>query len=131
MRHDDRGISALDLLTVLLVVGALVSITVPVFMSSNERVKAAVCASNRASLDRSAASYQKLKGIYPTTLAQLVDKAYLAVLPACPSHGVYVLNSVATGGDGEVYCSVHYAGKLGGTSKDPALASSGGVTSAR
>jgi competence protein ComGC len=115
--------SALDLVTVLLVVGALVSITVPVFLSSNDRVQAAVCASNRAAIDRRAATYQKLKGVYPTTMAQLIDKAYFAVLPTCPSHGVYVLNSVNTGGTGEVYCSVHYAGGTGGTSKDPALAS--------
>lgn len=123
MRRDDRGISALDLVTVLLVVGALVSITVPVFLSSNDRVQAAVCASNRASIDRRAASYQKLKGVYPTTMAEIVDKAYFAAIPQCPSHGVYVLNSVPTGGNGEVYCSVHYAGGPDATSKDPALAS--------
>lgn len=122
MRHDDRGISALDLVTVLLVMGALVSITVPVFLSSNDRVQAAVCASNRAAIDRQATSYQKLKGIYPTTMAEIVDKAYFAAIPQCPSHGVYVLNSVPTGGTGEVYCSVHYAGGRGGTAKDPALA---------
>ena len=123
MKRDDRGISALDLVTVLLVVGALVSITVPVFLSSNGRVQAAVCASNRAAIDARAASYQKIKGIYPATMAELVDRVYFAAVPECPSHGVYVLNSVATGGNGEVYCSVHFAGGTGGASKDPALAS--------
>lgn len=127
MRRDDRGISALDLVTVLLVVGALVSITVPVFLSSNDRVQSAVCASNRAAIDRRTASYQKIAGVFPTTMAEIVDKAYFAAIPACPAHGVYVLNSVNTGGDGEVYCSVHYAGGSGGTSRDPALASRGEV----
>lgn len=129
MTRDDRGISALDLVTVLLVAFALVSITVPVFLSSSERVQAAVCASNRASIQSRAASYQKLKGIFPTTMAELVDKTYFAAIPECPSDGVYVLNSVNTGGDGEVYCSVHYVGRRGGASQDPAQATASAVTS--
>lgn len=131
MRRDDRGISALDLVTVLLVVFALVSITVPVFLSSNERVQSAVCASNRAAIDSRSTTYQKIKGIYPTTMAELVDRAYFAVIPQCPAHGVYVLNSVNTGGTGEVFCSVHYAGAQAGTAADPALASAGGAAPVR
>ena len=122
-RHNDSGMSALDLVTVLLVIAALASITVPVFLSSNQRVQAAVCASNRAAIEARAVSYQKLKGVYPTTMAELVDKAYFAMIPQCPGHGVYVYNSVATGGDGEVYCSVHYAGKTAGTTSQPPVAS--------
>jgi type II secretory pathway pseudopilin PulG len=110
-RRDDSGVSALDLVTVILVIGALASITVPVFLSSSQRVQAAVCASNRAAIGARAISYQKLKGVYPTTMSELVDKAYFAAIPQCPAHGVYVFNSVNTGGDGTVYCSVHYAGK--------------------
>ena len=122
-RRDDSGMSALDLVTVLLVIGALASITIPVFLSSNQRVQAAVCASNRAAIEARAVSYQKLKGVYPTTMAELVDKAYFAMIPACPSHGVYVLNSVNTGGDGEVYCSVHNAGEYAGTVSRPPVVS--------
>ena len=122
-RHNDSGMSALDLVTVLLVIAALASITVPIFLSSNQRVQAAVCASNRAAIEARAVSYQKLKGVYPTTMAELVDKAYFAMIPHCPGHGVYVYNSVATGGDGEVYCSVHYAGKMAGTTSQPPVAS--------
>jgi competence protein ComGC len=122
-RRNDSGMSALDLVTVLLVLAALASITVPVFLSSSERVEAAVCASNRAAIEARATSYEKLKGVYPTTMAELVDKAYFAMIPACPSHGVYVLNSVNTGGDGEVYCSVHNAGKFAGTTSRPPVAS--------
>ena len=122
-RHNDSGMSALDLVTVLLVIAALASITVPVFLSSNQRVQSAVCASNRAAIEARAVSYQKLKGVYPTTMAELVDKAYFAMIPQCPGHGVYVYNSVATGGDGEVYCSVHYAGKMAGTTSQPPVAS--------
>jgi type II secretory pathway pseudopilin PulG len=118
-RHNDSGMSGLDLVTVLLVVGALASITIPVFMSSSARVQAAVCASNRAAIMARATSYEKLKGVYPTTMAELVDKAYFAVIPTCPGHGVYVYNSVNTGGNGEVYCSVHYAGKDAGTTAQP------------
>ena len=122
-RRNDSGMSGLDLLTVMLVIGALASITVPVFLSSNQRVQAAVCASNRAAIEARAVSYQKLKGVYPTTMAELMDKAYFAMIPACPSHGVYVLNSVNTGGDGEVYCSVHNAGEYAGTASRPPVAS--------
>jgi len=117
--RNDSGMSALDLVTVLLVVGALASITVPVFLSSSQRVSSAVCASNRAAIVARATSFQKLQGIYPTTMAQLVDKAYFAAVPKCPDQGVYVLNSVNTGGNGEVYCSVHYAGKDTGTTTQP------------
>jgi len=131
MRRDDRGISALDLVTVLLVMFALVSITVPVFLSSNERVQSAVCASNRASIDSRSTTYQKIKGIYPNTMAELVDRAYFAVVPTCPAHGVYVLNSVNTGGTGEVYCSVHYAGGREGVVQDPALAAATGAAPVR
>jgi competence protein ComGC len=122
-RHNDSGMSALDLVTVMLVIAALASITVPIFLSSNQRVQAAVCASNRAAIEARAVSYQKLKGVYPTTMAQLIDKAYFAMIPQCPGHGVYVFNSAANGGDGEVYCSVHYAGKTAGTTSQPPVAS--------
>lgn len=122
-RRGDEGMSALDLVTVLLVAGALVSITVPVFLSSSERVQAAVCASNRAALSARAVSYQRLKGVYPTTLAELVDRAYFTALPTCPEGGVYVLNSVNTGGNGEVYCSIHYAGGRGDAPAQPPVAS--------
>jgi len=117
-RRNDSGVSALDLVTTLLIVGALASITIPVFLSSSQRVQSAVCAQNRAAIMARATSYQKLEGVYPTTMAQLVDKTF-ASIPKCPSHGVYVFNSVNTGGDGEVYCSVHYAGKDAGTSVQP------------
>jgi type II secretory pathway pseudopilin PulG len=110
-RRDDSSMSALDLVTVMLIVGALSSITVPVFLSSSQRVKAAVCASNRATITARAISYQKLKGVYPTTMSELIDRAYFAAIPPCSGHGVYVFNSVNTGGDGTVYCSVHHAGK--------------------
>ena len=131
MRRDDSGISALDLVTVLLVMGALVSIIVPVFLSSNDRVQAAVCASNRAAIDRQTTSYQKLKGVYPTTMAEVVDRAYFAAIPQCPSHGYYVLNAVPTGGNGQVYCSVHYAGGHAGTAQDPAVAAADAATGAQ
>jgi len=117
--RNDSGMSALDLVTVLLVVGALASITIPVFLSSSQRVQSAVCAQNRAAIMARETSYQKIQGIYPTTMAELVDKAYFAAVPTCPGHGVYVLNSVNTGGNGEVYCSVHYAGKDTGTTTQP------------
>ncbi len=122
-RRNDSGMSALDLVTVMLVISALASITIPVFLSSNQRVQAAVCASNRAQIEARAVTYQKLKGVYPTTMAELVDKAYFAMIPSCPSHGVYVLNSVNTGGDGEVYCSVHSAGRFAGTTSQPPVVS--------
>jgi competence protein ComGC len=121
-RRSDSGVSALDLLTVMLVVAALASITVPVFLSSSKRVQSAVCASNRAAIEARVVSYQRLKGVYPTTMAELVDRAYFAVVPQCPGHGVYVFNSVNTGGDGDVYCSVHYAGKDAGTVTKPMAA---------
>ena len=109
-RRDDSGVSALDLLTVLLILGALSSITVPVFLSSTDRVQAAVCASNRAAIMTRAASYQNLKGVYPATMTDLVEKAYFAKIPECPGNGVYVFNALDTGGDGDVYCSLHFAG---------------------
>ena len=109
-RRDDSGVSALDLLTTLLILGALSSITVPVFLSSTHRVQSAVCASNRAAIMTRSTSYQNLKGVYPATMADLVDRAYFAKIPECPGHGVYVFNALGTGGDGTVYCSLHYAG---------------------
>ncbi|HEY5517426.1 MAG TPA: hypothetical protein VIL15_04065 [Coriobacteriia bacterium] len=129
-RRNDSGMSALDLVTVLLVVGALASITVPVFLSSSQRVQSAVCAQNRTAIMARETSYQKLQGVYPTTMAQLLDKTYFAALPKCPGHGVYVLNSVNTGGNGDVYCSVHYAGKDAGTSTQPMAQASGPVVAA-
>ena len=123
--RNDSGMSALDLVTVLLVVGALASITVPVFLSSSQRVQSAVCAQNRAAIVARETSYEKLQGVYPTTMAELVDKTYFAAVPKCPGHGVYVLNSVNTGGNGEVYCSVHYAGKDAGSPARPMAQASG------
>jgi len=124
-RRNDTGLSSLDLLTVLLVVGALASITVPVFLSSSQRVQAAVCASNRAAIVARAASFQRLKGVYPTTMAELIDKSYFAAIPQCPGHGVYVFNPAGTGGTGAVYCSIHYAGLDAGESSKAVAAAPG------
>lgn len=112
------------------IVGALTSITVPVFLSSSQRVQSAVCASNRAAITARAISYQKLKGVYPTTMSELVDRAYFAAIPQCPGHGVYVFNSVNTGGDGAVFCSVHYAGKGVGTPVATTMAAASAPTAA-
>lgn len=108
-RRDDSGMSGIDLLTMFLVVGALVSIAIPAFIASSERARSATCATNRMLVTQELEAYRKVRGVLPTTMGQLVSDRFIASLPECPSHGAMVLH-VDPDGTEHVYCSVHYAG---------------------
>lgn len=98
-------------MVVVLVIGALVTIAIPVFYSAKARAAAATCLANRTIIERAAPEYRTTEGTAPVTLQDFVTKKMVKSLPKCPSKGIYVWKSGgANPGQDELYCSVHYSG---------------------
>jgi type IV pilus assembly protein PilE len=69
--HHQRGVTLVELLVTVVIVGILASIAVPSYTSYTrraERQKGAACLMD---LQRRVLSFQQSKGVYPTTLAQV------------------------------------------------------------
>jgi type IV pilus assembly protein PilA len=114
MPRRDAGFSLLELLVVVLVIGALVAIAIPIFASATAHARATTCLANRTIIERAAPEYRTTEGTAATTLQDFVNKELVAAMPKCPSGGVYVWSSGGdNAGDDKLLCSVHFAGAAG------------------
>jgi general secretion pathway protein G len=82
-----RGFTLIELLVVLAIVALLLTLAMPRFFPSVDAAKETILAENlrntRAIIDQ----YYADTGRYPDSLEQLVDKKYIAALPADPITG--------------------------------------------
>lgn len=117
--------SGVDLITMFLVVGALVSVAVPAFLATSERAKSATCATSRLLVTQQLEAYRKVRGGLPASMGRLVEEQFMQELPECPSHGTHVMH-IDEDGTAHVYCSVHYVanGRDNVPSDDPAVSGS-------
>ncbi len=100
-RHRPRrGLSLLELLTVVLLLGIIAVIAVPRFMGSSDDAKAASCHINTGNIEIQAALWQRNKGSWPA--ADLNDifadtKYFPDGAPVCPFDGSSYSFDAATG----------------------------------
>jgi len=108
-RRIDAGFSLVELMTVVLIVAALVTIAVPVFTASHLRAEVNTCAATRSIVETADHSSYVESGQRPAGVAALVG-GYLKDSPRCPSGGVYVWLEPAspTAPARTLGCSVHY-----------------------
>lgn len=120
-RRGAEGFTLIELMTVVLILAALITIAVPVYAASSKQAAAMTCLASRTIVERGASVYRAKEGTSAATIGTLVSAGYLKTLPACPTKGIYVFDSRRDGGTDSVYCSVHFAGTAGSLfSGDPA-----------
>jgi len=89
------GVTLIELLIVVLILGALAAIAVPRITTSSTTAKANACAANIDIMNSQIEMYRANNDSYPTTLDVLVtDPNYFPDdLPVCPSGGTYSMSS--------------------------------------
>lgn len=116
--HRKAGFTLAELLVVVAIVGVLVAIAIPTFITQLEKAEAATCESNRRSLksmvtieamfnkDANQAGY--LEGLLTTCMDQLGDQTNGNSL--CPKKGTYSIQGNLETGGIAVKCSIHGLG---------------------
>ncbi len=111
MTRGEDGFSLVELMVVVLILAALVSIAVPVFVTARTRAEASTCMANRTIVERAAATYRSTENTAAASLQSFVTRGYVKKLPTCPGKGVYLWKSGgANASDDSLLCSIHFAG---------------------
>ena len=98
-----NGFTLVELIVVVLILGALASIAIPRFIAGSQNANENACASNIEILNTQLEIWSAMHNYtYPATLSVLTsDKTYFPRgAPSCPLGGTYSLN-----GDNVVVCS--------------------------
>lgn len=106
MRHrfqnSNRGLSLLELMLVVMLVGIIASIVVARISQSSDNAKCKSCLHNRSQLNEAIERYGVENGSYPTSLNDLAVPDYFpSGIPTCPASGAsYSLNTTTHRIDG-------------------------------
>ena len=105
------GFTLLEIMLVCAVIGILVAIAVPNFMSARTNSQANACINNLRQIDSAAAQFAIEKGRsvgstinYPSDLTPYFRLNASSSIPPCPAGGNYTVTPV--GSDPQVTCSV-------------------------
>lgn len=93
--HNKKGFTLVELLIVVLILGALAAIAIPRFIVGSQNANENACASNVEILNTQLEIWAAMHGNdYPATLSVLTsDKDYFPRgAPECPLDGTYSLN---------------------------------------
>ena len=93
--RSKRGLTLIELLIVVIILGALAAIAIPRIATSANTAKANACTTNVDTLNTSIEVYNMDKGSYPSALTTLTaDTNYFPDgAPACPYGTAYSYNS--------------------------------------
>jgi len=90
-----KGLTLVELLIVVIILGALAAIAIPRITTSTATAKANACATNIDIMNSQIELYRADTGSYPSTLATLTGDAnyFPDGAPVCPSGGTYTMTS--------------------------------------
>ena len=103
MKHR-KGLTLIELLIVVIILGALAAIAVPRMSSSATTAKKRACQTNQGTINSQIELYyaNSTDGSWPTLSTFITDANYFPDTPTCPSGGTYSMDSTTH----HVSCSV-------------------------
>lgn len=98
-----KGLTLIELLIVVIILGALAAIAIPRMSSSADTARTRACQTNIETINTQVELYYANNSDWPTMSTFLADPNYFPETPTCPSGGTYDYY----GSDHRVECSVH------------------------
>jgi len=95
---NKKGFTLVELLIVVLILGALAAIAIPRITASATTARANACKANQSIMNSQTELYRADIGAYPASLVALTSDAnyFPDGLPECPSSGTYTMASNRT-----------------------------------
>lgn len=98
-----KGLTLIELLIVVLILGALAAIAIPRMSTSADTAKTKACLTNVETINTQVELYHADNDSWPTVSTLIADANYFPEAPTCPSSGTYEYY----GSDHRVQCTVH------------------------
>jgi len=94
-RKQKKGVTLIELLIVVLILGALSAIAIPRISQSASNAKSKTCDTNVDVINSAIEMYNADTGAYPTTLAAVTGSStyFPDGAPTCPFSTAYVMNA--------------------------------------
>lgn len=93
MKRRRRGLTLIELLVVIVIIGILMVVAIPNFLTARENARLRACAENMKMIETAVEQYaihNHLSGDQsPPTVEQLFSAGYFRTMPVCPSGGHY------------------------------------------
>jgi prepilin-type N-terminal cleavage/methylation domain-containing protein len=102
--RTDEGFSLVELMTVVLIIGVLVSVSVPIFVAAKAAAQRKACFGNQRMLEGAAHGYASQHGELPNSgtvngTHELITASFIMAAPYCPlagPTGYYGINASGT-----------------------------------
>lgn len=88
-----KGLTLIELLIVVIILGALAAIAIPRMSSSATTAKRRACQTNQGTINSQVELYYANNESWPTLSSFIADANYFPDTPTCPSDGTYSLDS--------------------------------------